>query len=263
MNRFKLYLMIVVLYNGLCADEIKVGTSFLKMDYVETGINGEFLDSEKSNSTGIDGYNIMYQKDIGILDNDNSLNSISIFFRALKGSSAYNGFLQQNGVIVAPYQSVTQNEILESKIRFMRTKYSLNYDYSFFASFGDREWTRDMGGSPYGFVEFYDWKYYDLGFKTIFYDGHWELGLEVAYQKAISPSMIAYMSKVSQFDLGTTKGYYYKIPLGYNINKNMKLELEYEFNKWSIGASNIVNGYYEPDSDTKNEIVSLNLVYKF
>ncbi len=263
MNRFKLYLMIIVLYNVVYADEIKVGTSFLKMNYVETGKNGEFLDSELSSYSNIDGYNITYQKDIGKLDEDNSLESISISFRDMKGSSLYNGFLQQNGVIIAPYQSVTQNEILEAKIRFKKTKYSLDYDYTYFVSFAKREWTRDMSGSPYGYLEFYEWKYYDLGFKTIFYDGHWELGLEVAYQKAISPSMIAYMNIVSKFDLGTTQGYYYKIPLGYNINKNMKIELEYEFNKWSIGASNIVNGYYEPDSDTKNEIVSLNLVYKF
>ena len=264
MGRFKLYFIAVVLYSGLCADEIKIGTSFLKMNYVETSRDGEFLDSEMSDFTDIDGFNLMYKKDLGKLGKDMSINSISLSFRQLTGASDYDGFLQNNlGVIVAPYKSVTKNKIIESKVRVERTYYSSSYDYGVFASFGNREWTRDMSGSPFGFNEIYDWKYFDVGAKTVYYNGHWEIGVEAAYQKAIDPTMIAYLNTTMKFDLGDTTGYYLKIPLGYNIDKNFKIELEYEYNYWEIGASNIVNGYYEPDSVTKNEIVSLNLSYKF
>ena len=263
MNKLKISLLILVFFTKIYADEIKLGASFLKMNYVETGKSGQFLDSEKSDYTDIDGFSISYRKDIGNLNSDNQLSSLEFSLRQLKGSSNYDGFLQNNGVIVAPHKSITQNKIFESKIRLARTMYSANYDISLFTSLGNREWTRDMSGDKYGFKEFYDWKYYDVGFKTTFYDGHWELGFELGYQKAINPTMIAYMSKVRKFDLGDVSGHYYKIPLGYNFDKNLKLELEYEYDKWTIGASNIVDGYYEPDSVTKNKIVSLNLSYKF
>ncbi len=258
------FVLIGFLFVNVKADELKVGTSFLKMNYVETGRSGKFLDSETSLFTDIDGFNISYRKDIGRLGSNGQLNSIEVSLRQLKGTSAYDGFLQSSsGAIIRPYKTTTQNKIFEPKLRLMRTKYTHNYDIGMFVSVGNREWTRDMSSDPYGIKEIYDWKYYDFGIKTVFYDDYWELGLELAFQKAINPTMNAYMNPILNFDLGDVRGYYYKTAIGYNFDKNLKLELEYEYNEWKIDASNIVRGYYEPDSTTKNKIISLNIVYKF
>ncbi|RLA84571.1 MAG: hypothetical protein DRG78_01045 [Epsilonproteobacteria bacterium] len=264
MNKFKVFLIVVILNSMICAEELEVGFGFLNMNYVETGQDGEFLNSEKSGFTKINGFNLVYKDTIGKLDSeDMSIYSLSIGFRKLSGESDYDGYLQDsNGNKVSPHQSTTTNEITETKLKLEHTFYSSSFDYSFFTSLANREWTRDME-KPYGYKEIYSWDYVEVGSKGIYYNGHWEFGLEATVQKAMNPTMKAYLSKVLTFDLGTTMGYNFKIPVGYNIDKKLKIELEYEYDMWEIGKSNVVEGYYEPDSTTKNKIINLNIAYKF
>jgi len=263
--RIILFALLFSIISFINADEIKIGTASLKMNYVETDRVGNFLDSETSDYADIGGFSLSYKKNFGKLDSNNQQTSLELSLRQMKGDSLYNGSLQSTttGQIISTYQTITKNEILESKIRLIQTKYTDNYNVGIFVSYGYREWIRDMSNDPYGYKEIYDWQYYDIGLKADTSDGDWDIGIEIGYQKTIVPKMVAYMSSTLEFNLGNTSGYYYKIPLGYNINKNWKIEAVYEYNQWTIGASNTVSGYYEPDSTTKNKIVSLHLVYKF
>lgn len=249
---------------SLYGDELKIGGAFMKMDYVETSRSGEFLDSEKSGYGDIGGFYISYSNNLRNIDEKRQSTAAEISLRYLQGDTKYDGFLQSTvtGAIVAPYKTTTQNTLIEPKIRLKETTYTKNYDVSMFVSLGYREWSRDIQG-PYGLKEIYEWGYYDIGLAVDFFDGNWELGFEAGYQKAISPKMTAYLKNETVFDLGDTKGYYILIPLGYNFDKNWKAELTYEYNEWSIEASNVVNGYYEPDSITQNQLLGLNLVYIF
>lgn len=263
--KFSTLFIILILVNTMNADEIKLGASFLKMNYVETQKNGKFLDSETTDTPNIDGFNILYGKDLYKNTNDGQITSMELSLKYLEGTSNYNGFLQNTstGIIIDKYQAITQDTIIEPKLRLTQTKYTSNYNIGLFISFGDRGWTRDMSSDKYGYKEIYDWKYYDYGIKTIFYDKKWEIGFEYGLQKAIKPTMTAYLNKVVEFNLNNVDGHYYKIPLSYNLSKNLKLELEFEYNEWNIGASNVINGQYEPDSITKNKLYSLNIIYKF
>jgi len=258
------YLLLLLFITVLNGDELKLGVNFLQMDYVESGTSGEFLDSETSQYNDIGGFNISYKKDFKTDAKSGNINSLEVSFRKFSGNSNYDGFLQNSkGAIVSKYQTTTQNSIVEPKIRLIQTKYTASYDVGVFVSFANRNWTRDITSTAYGYKEIYDWKYVDVGMKTLFYDGSWEVGLEFAYQKAIEPTMTAYLNGVTKFDLNDVKGYYYKIPLGYNFNKNFKVELEYEYNQWDIGASNVVNNFYEPNSITKNKMLNITFSYKF
>jgi len=246
------------------ADEIKFGVNYLKMDYVETSKEGKFLDSEKSEYKDIGGFNLSYTKHLTTLKQEKQLTSLELSLRYFKGDTKYDGFLQSTitGQIISPYKTLTNNEIIEPKIRIKQTAYSSNYDASIFVSYGYRQWERVITG-PYGLKEIYDWQYYDVGISGTFYDGSWDIGFEIAYQEAIKPKMKAYIKGGLNFDLGDTKGYYYKIPLGYNFNKNWRLETFYEYNQWKIKASNVVSGFYEPDSTTKNKIIGFNISFIF
>ena len=262
--RIALFVLFFFIVNFLNADEIRVGTASLKMNYVETSRSGAFLDSETSQYKDINGFSFSYKKDIGRLNKENQQTSLELSLRQVKGDSNYDGFLQSTvtGQILSPYKTITNNEILEYKIRIAQTKQTQNYNVGVFTSLGYREWERDITGI-YGLREIYDWKYLDIGLTLDTSDRDWDIGLEIGYQKAINPKMMAYTNGGLDFDLGDTSGYYYKIPLGYNINKSLKVEAVYEYNQWKIGASNTVKGFYEPDSKTKNKIISLHIVYKF
>lgn len=79
--------------------------------------------------------------------------------------------------------------------------------------------------------------------------------------------MEAFLNGGLNFDLGDTSGFYYEIPLIYDINQNYSLELSYKYNYWKINRSNIINrgiyNYSEPDSKTKNQIIKIGLVIKW
>ena len=261
----KIYLTIILLSSIVSlADEINIGTNWLKMHYVETDKNNVFLDSEISEFSDINGFYGSYRKDFGAIINNKQVTSLEASIRTFKGSTTYDGYLQSvnTGQILAPYTTTTNNEIFESKLRLQQTKYTKNYDVGVFTSYGYREWTRDIQGS-FPLKEIYEWQYFDIGLDIITYDGPWEAGVEIAYQRAVNPTMTAYLNSPIRFELGKVDGYYYKFPIGYNFDKNYKLEISYEYNHWDIEASNIVGGFYEPDSRTQNKIFNIGFTYRF
>ncbi|MEA1955543.1 MAG: hypothetical protein U9N02_03515 [Campylobacterota bacterium] len=75
--------------------------------------------------------------------------------------------------------------------------------------------------------------------------------------------MYAYLGSGLDFELGDTSGYYYEIPVKYDINNKYSIEISYKYDYWKISKSNIVNGYYEPNSKTKNKIIKIGMIYKW
>ena len=254
--------LIVLMSSSLYADSFKISTNFLQMDYIERDRNNNFLDSEKSDFNDMAGLELEY-----ILDfttghggaNDSSLEFNFVYFQ---GKSLYDGFLQPSGV---PFKTTSDMTIYEPRIRWSEISKNEAYDISVFASIGYRYWIREIG-SQYGYREDYKWAYMDVGMKILFHDDlykNWHLGIEVSYQRAYKPTMYAYLNGGLDFNLGTTSGYNIDVPLLYDINKNLSLELSYEYDNWNIDASNIVAGYYEPDSKTKNKIIKIALITRW
>ncbi len=264
-KRYLLPLSIAILFSPqLFAKELKVGLGQLKFDYTETSPSGTYLNSEKSEYSDIDGLEIVYNQTLSPINRDKQSTTLEISLRHFDGPTNYDGFLQSTvtGQILAPYKTITQNKLTNTKIRFYQTTHQPTYDASIFASFGYREWERDITG-PFGLLENYNWKYYDVGLKFTWYEKRWSIGFEAAYQEAIAPEMTAYINGSIKFDLGDTTGHYYKIPIRYALNESWDIEAAYEYNEWKISKSTVVNGFYEPDSVTKNSFATLGVVYHF
>lgn len=261
MNR--ILVMTLLLLGNLYADSFRITGSFLDMNYVERSQSGSFLDSEKSDFRDIVGIDLGYKVVVG--DGDGGANESALAFSLgyLNGESAYDGSLQSKGSSVStPYQSKTKMTIIEPKIRWEETTKGDAYDVGIFTSLGYRYWKRDLEGQ-YGYTEEYSWSYIDTGIKALFHDKNWHIGFEVAYIRAFQPKLYASLDSGTTFDLGITDGYYYKIPLLYDISKALSFELSYRFERWDIEASDRVNGYYEPQSKTKNKKISIGLVFKW
>jgi hypothetical protein len=245
------------------ADEFKISTAFLSMDYVETSKNGTFLDSEKSDFNEIAGLELGYKF---IFENGHggaNESALELLVEYVQGESRYDGFLQSGGVIISKYETKTDNRIIEPCMRWIETKKSDAYDVSVFVSLGYRDWVRDMSSDIYGIKETYRWAYGGVGMNLMFHDENWHIGLQGDYKKAFLATMNAEFNGGMDFDLGDTWGYSVKVPLIWDISQAVSFELSYKHDTWEIGASNVVQGYYEPDSKTNNEIIKLGLVFKW
>ncbi len=230
---------------------------------MESDDNGDFLDSQTSDYQDIIGAEMVYEKVFakGYGGGDESALVLSLAYS--EGKSAYDGHLQSGGVIISPYSTTTDMKIFTPKLRWMETKKTKNYDVGVFVSLGYRYWERDNSNDQYGYLEEYKWAYADIGLKALFHDENWHIGLELAYQKAIAPTLYAGVDGGVDFDLGDTSGYNVVVPLQYDINKNLAFEMAYEYDMWKIEKSNVVNGYYEPQSETKNETIKVGLILKW
>jgi len=259
----RVLLLFFIFLSVVRADSLKIAGTFFSMDYEERAANGNILDSEKSNFKDIYGLELDYVKVMGSGSGGANESSLELSVDYSKGNSDYDGFLQsRSSTILIPFKSITKNTIIEPKIRWNETNKGKLYDVGVFTSVGYRYWERNLG-SQYGYQEKYSWFYGDIGLKTLFHDANWHIGFEVAYQAAYNPQLHAQTNGGLDFDLGNTSGYYYEIPLSYDINENYSIEVSYKVNHWDIEASNVVSGYYEPKSVTDNQKINIGVVIKW
>jgi hypothetical protein len=263
-NRLVLWCSCIsILSSFLSADEFKISATFLSMDYVESARDGSFLDSEKSDFNEISGLELGYKFIFETGHGGANESALEVLVDYVQGQSKYDGFLQSGGALISKYETKTDNRIIEPSIRWIESKKSNAYDVSIFVSLGYRDWVRDMSSDVYGIKETYKWAYGGIGMNFMFHDGDWHIGLEGDYKKAFLATMNAEFNGGMDFDLGDTWGYSVKVPLIWDVSEAISFELSYKYDTWEIGASNVVQGYYEPDSKTKNEIIKLGLVLKW
>lgn len=245
--------------SGLFASSLEVGLGSVKFDYNEYKDDGTWLDSETS-SYNIDGGFIQYDYDLGIFKDDDRKydQKLELKYSFHLNTTNYDGSLL-NGT---PYKTTTDNYLHQGHIRYKASNKIDTNEIGVFVGLGYRYWDRDILGAA-GYLETYEWPYYEAGLSWKWYDGDYFVGIEASYQKAYNPKMYAYLSGGLDFDLGDTKGYKYSIPLGYKINNNWNITLEYTYDEWNIEKSNVVRGFYEPSSETKNRYTYLSLEYKF
>lgn len=265
-NRLRAVALSALLFGSVMSgDELKVLVSLLSMEYVETSRNGSFLDSEKSDYDAIAGVELGYKMEFGSGHGGADVSALEMSLEYLSGDSDYDGYLQSTttGALISTYKTTTKNTIIEPRVRWVETKRGEAYDVGVFVSLGYRDWVRDMSGDRYGSKETYRWGYGDVGLRVMVHDGDWHIGFEGAYRKAFWATMRAEFMGGLDFDLGEVWGYEMRVPLVWDVSKSMSVELSYEFDYWEIGASNVVSGYYEPDSTTNNGIIKAGLVYRW
>jgi len=234
----------------------------MKKDYTETA-GGSTLDTESSKFGGkIGGLEIAAAVKIanGALGGDKS--EIGVVYQKLSGKSDYKGSILGSGLGYGSYMSQSSNKIREIELNWIESRRVPYGKTSFIFGIGDRLWERELTSSQ---KEDYKWKYGHVGLGLDFSIGKSAaLGFYARYQRAVSPKMESKGGALSStFDLGTTDGFRLEAPLSIAVTKNIDLVASYRYDYWKIKASNVINGFYEPDSKTKNQLLTAGISIKW
>lgn len=233
----------------------------LKKDYTET-VNGVTVDTESSKLGGkINGFELGVAVKVanGVLGGDKS--EVELAYQKLSGKSDYAGSILGSGLGYGSHLSQTRNKIREIELKWIESRKVPYGKTSFIFGIGDRLWERELTATQ---TEDYKWKYGHVGLGLDFSIGKaTALGFYARYQRAVSPKMESKGALSATFDLGTTDGFRLETPLSIAVTKNIDLIASYRYDYWKIKASNVINGFYEPDSKTKNQLLTAGVRVKW
>jgi hypothetical protein len=237
--------------------------SSVKVDYTETDSTGTTADTESTKLGGkINGFEVGAAVKVanGLIGGDSS--KAQLIYSKNKGNSDYVGSIIGSGLGYGSALSTTKNDISAIELNWLESKSTSYGSANLRFGIGNRLWERTLSAAQ---KENYEWKYWHagLGFDFIMAQ-RVTLGLNMRYQRAISPEMKASGTPINAtFKLGTTDGYKLEIPMSIALTKNVDLIASYAYDYWNITASNVVGGYYEPDSKTENIIASLGVAVRW
>lgn len=245
------------------SNSLSLGISTVKFDYTETNPQGVMLDTEKSDMLGkMKGIRVEYNPKLSVNSSDTLM--LKMKYSLDRGNTEYKGSLIGSGQGYGSYTSKTLNTVHDLSVAIDETRQIGSLDVGLNVGVGYRYWSRELSSSQ---KEDYKWMYWKVG-GQIGYDLTPALNIAVngSYKRAISPKMKAYGSNSpisDTFNLGDTDGYSFGVPVKYEINKQMFVKTEYSYDYWKIAKSNVISGYYEPDSKTKNQTITVSLGYKW
>jgi hypothetical protein len=258
-----------LLHTSLFAHEIYIGRQMVHFDYEERDRNGNYLDGETSNFSDITGFEAALRLDLESIPRETTVTYMKLLFSYAQGSSDYDGFVS-DGSSSMPYKGTTDVKLYTGELRLAAEKPRNDYTMYAFMGGGYRHWQRNLDNRDgYGYDEAYKWLYLLIGLGTRWSPvPTWSIGVSVHYQHAIRPKLDASLDGGVSFNLGKTNGFHLDIPLTWNITRQFYLQGNYACDYWDIGASGIAygssgQGYFEPQSTTKNQIVSLRIGYDF
>ena len=266
----KILLFICLINVNLLSSSLEVGLGGLKFNYNEYTDDGNWFNSEKNSGYELNGGFVKYRHDLGIVREEDITyyQNLEIYYSFHLNTTDYDGSLSNGD----PYQGKTDNYLHQGHVRYHAINKIENYELGLFLGLGYRYWDRDLLGQ-YGYLETYQWPYYEVGLSWKWFDGNYFMGASASYQKAYKPTMIAYTKNKTNigrdldFDLGDTKGYKIDIPIGYQINNNWDITLHYIYDVWDIQRSNTLatntGTAYEPSSETTNKYTYLSIEYRF
>lgn len=255
---------------SLCAKEtkaVKAPTLILDLEYQRTNFDyrefdsvGQILDSEKADD--LNGFGIAVKAKVfnGLMGGNASY--LRVGYEHSSGDTEYVGALLSGGSY-GSYIGTTDNTINEYSLIYTEEYLSEQYDLWSGLGGGYREWERELSADQ---LETYKWFYWNIEVGTRFhYNKNLSLGLVYNYKRAINPEMDTDFTGLPDmtFDLGGVKGYTFAMPLIYSVDKDSTVYLEYKREYFEIAKSNIVNGFYEPDSTTENDKITVGIRFKF
>ncbi|HEX5623381.1 MAG TPA: hypothetical protein VFX57_02955 [Sulfuricurvum sp.] len=228
-----------------------------RFDYAETE-GGQLLDTETNNFGAINGFTLSLEP---------SYQGFYITTSYSSGDTDYIG-----GTTIDPtygsFRTTTHNEIVDYSAGFKTTTLLDRYgevEMPFKIGLGYREWERDIQGTDtvLGVKEIYDWGYLDIGIGLHFaLSPDSTLGIDASYREAFNAQMRENIYG-NTFDLNDVHGYKITVPLEIVLNRSMSAFFQYNYEYWNISESNVVDGWYEPDSETKNQTLSAGLKFWF
>lgn len=231
---------------------LSISADTTRFDYAETDSTGALLDTEKADFGHVSGFTIRYAP---------RYNGWYLGGSYARGNTDYVGSLIGSGQPYGSYRATTTNEVADYTIGYMGTALldpRGDVTMPVNVGLGYRRWLRQGG-----YDEVYDWGYYDVGIGLHFrLSPDMSIGADADYRKAFNAQMYENYHGYT-FDLNNVYGYKITVPFELSLSPTMSTFLAYSYEYWNIGASNTVGGYYEPDSETKNETLSLGLKFRF
>lgn len=238
---------------------LSMSTDTTRFDYAETDSNGDLLDTEKTGFGNINGFTLRL---------DPRYNGFYLSASYAKGETDYVGSLNGSGLPYGSYRSTTTNEVGDYTFGYKTTArlgQNGSWEMPVTLGLGYRRWLRQLHSSPgvSGYDELYDWGYYDAGIGLHYaFSSKMSLGIDANYRKAFNPQMHENFNGYT-FDLNNVHGYKVTVPLEIKLDQKWSIFGSYNYEYWEIGVSNVIGGYLEPDSETKNETLSLGLKFNF
>lgn len=237
---------------------LSISADTTQFDYAETDYSGQLLDTEKNSFGDIAGFTLSI---------DPAFSGFYLTASYSSGETDYIGGTDLNPTY-GSHRTTTDNTVVDYSAGFksiiplgMRGEVEMPFK----VGLGYREWSRDIRPtqSVLGYEEIYDWGYFDIGIGLHYpLSPDASLGIDASYRKAFNAQMRENLYGIT-FDLNNVYGYTIAVPLEVALNDSMNLFFQYRYEYWNIGASNIVWGYYEPDSETKNQTLSAGLRFWF
>ena len=243
---------------SLSASEYSLSMSVdtTRFDYAETSRSGNLLDTETNDFGDIAGFGIRLEP---------RMNGFYIGANYSEGDTDYIG-----GTNIDPtygsHRTTTQNTVVDYTLGYQVTSIIDQYTkMPFRMGVGYRGWLRDIAStqSVLGYEELYEWGYMSvgLGLHTQFSPDIF-IGIDADYRKAFNAQMYENLHGYT-FDLKNVYGYTVSVPIEIKLDQKWSAFGRYSYEYWNIGASNVINTYYEPDSETKNQTLSLGVKYYF
>lgn len=240
---------------------VQFGYKTTAYDYTETTSTG-VLDTEESDLSEING---LYVNLIQRLWKNSSGgdDSIECYFSHTEGNTDYIGSLLGSGQPYGSYRSITANTYDDVQLNFRRTVPANMYDFFILAGMGYYEWERALSVTQ---IETYRWYYAQMsvGVNKSIRKGL-KVGVDLTAQHAFNQEMHANIpgTIVATFDLGKTYTYKAGIPLTLSVSDTVDFTARLEYEYTEIGRSNVISGFYEPDSEQKNVNLYLGVNLRF
>ena len=235
----------------LYASEYRLETGVItsSYDYTETDASG-VLDTENSDFGDIlGGYARLEVKlwdhDFGVSD------AIGLYGLHTEGETLYIGSELGSGLPYGSSVSYTENSFDDYQLNYLRRFEHNAWDYTFSGGIGYFEWQRTLSTVQ---VETYHWFYARLGSAFHYrFSNAVTIGLEIEGHYSIEPQMDAEMPGLAAtFDLGNTYTLRGNIPVTLPVSKNIAFIGRAEWEMTRIDHSNVIGGFYEPDSEQRN-----------
>lgn len=236
---------------------LSISADTTRFDYAETE-GGHLLDTETNDFGDISGFTLSLEP---------QYRGVYITSSYSSGDTDYVG-----GTDVDPtygsYTTTTRNSIIDYSVGYKTTiplDPRAGVEMPFNIGLGYRRWLREVQSTAdaWGYDEEYDWGYLDIGTGMHFaLSRNAMLGFDAHYRNGFGARMYE-NSNGYTYNLKNVYGYKIAVPLEIALDRSLRLFFLYSYEYWNIGASDPVGGYYEPDSETKNEILSAGLKLLF
>ncbi len=177
----------------------------------------------------------------------------------------YANFIHYKGALIGggPYNANQRSEVKEFGVKLGGYgDFSTKGEIYSYIDIGKRVWNRGEDDAP-DYHEKYYWVYTGLGIGINYnFFPRLTAGFEAEYLFTYRPKMHADNIDTT-FTLGHVWGTNLRMPIKYYVLKNLSLDLTPYFTYWQIHASNVLDGWYEPQSKTHLEGLLLGLTYSF